>query len=66
MEREARRDLEILTELARDAAVTQRGLARKLGIALGLANLDLKTKKSMGTQLGDGATSHAGEGEGQR
>jgi len=42
MEREAQRDLEILTELARGEPTTQRGLARKLGIALGLANLYLK------------------------
>ena len=42
MEREAQRDFEILTELARGEPTTQRGLARKLGIALGLANLYLK------------------------
>ncbi len=42
MERSAQRDLEILTELARGEPVTQRGLARKLGIALGLANLYVK------------------------
>jgi len=42
MEREAQRDLEILNELARGEPVTQRGLARRLGIALGLTNLYVK------------------------
>jgi DNA-binding MarR family transcriptional regulator len=42
VEREAQRDLEILTELARGDRVTQRGLAQRLGIALGLTNLYLK------------------------
>jgi hypothetical protein len=42
VEREAQRDLEILTELARGDLVTQRGLAQQLGIALGLTNLYLK------------------------
>jgi len=42
MEREALRDLEILAELARCDEVTQRGLAARLGIALGLTNLYLK------------------------
>ncbi len=42
MEREEQRNLEILTELVRREPVTQRGLAQKLGIALGLANLYLK------------------------
>ncbi len=42
MEREALRDLEILAELARSERVTQRGLAARLGIALGLTNLYLK------------------------
>ena len=42
MEREALRDLEILAELARGDEVTQRGLAARLGIALGLTNLYLK------------------------
>lgn len=42
MERKAQRDLEILTEIARGEPVTQRELAQKLGVALGLANLYLK------------------------
>ena len=42
MEREALRDLEILAELARTDHVTQRRLAARLGIALGLTNLYLK------------------------
>lgn len=42
MEREALRDLEILAELARGEQVTQRRLAARLGIALGLTNLYLK------------------------
>jgi len=36
------RDLFLLTELERNAAVTQRSLATKLGVALGLTNLYLK------------------------
>jgi DNA-binding MarR family transcriptional regulator len=42
MEREALRDLEILAELARSDQVTQRRLAARLGIALGLTNLYVK------------------------
>lgn len=42
MQRDAQRDLEILTELARGEPVTQRELAQKLGVALGLANLYVK------------------------
>lgn len=42
MEREAQRDLEILSTIAQGGPVTQRGVAQKLGIALGLANLYLK------------------------
>lgn len=42
MEREALRDLEILSELARGDQVTQRRLAARLDIALGLTNLDLR------------------------
>ena len=38
----AQRDLKILTEIAERADVTQRGLSRSLGIALGLTNLYLK------------------------
>ena len=42
MEREALRNLEILSELSRGDQVTQRRLAARLGIALGLTNLYLK------------------------
>lgn len=42
MDREAQRALEILSIIAKGVPVTQRGLARKLGIALGLTNLYLK------------------------
>jgi DNA-binding MarR family transcriptional regulator len=42
LEREALRDLEILAELGRGADVTQRRLAARLNIALGLTNLYLK------------------------
>lgn len=42
LEREALRDLEILAELARGDDVTQRRLAARLNIALGLTNLYLK------------------------
>ena len=36
------RDLQLLNEVGQNAAVTQRSLARKLGVALGLTNLYLK------------------------
>lgn len=39
---QGQRDLILLTELERDGAVTQRTLANKLGVALGLTNLYLK------------------------
>ena len=42
MERVAQRDLEILSAVASGEPVTQRSLAQRLGIALGLANLYLK------------------------
>ena len=42
MERESQRDLEILRTIGQGGPVTQRGLAQKLGIALGLTNLYLK------------------------
>lgn len=48
MEREAQRHLEILSEIERGQPITQRGLARRLGIALGLANLYLKRLVSKG------------------
>lgn len=42
MNLQGQRDLLLLTELERDGAVTQRSLATKLGVALGLTNLYLK------------------------
>jgi DNA-binding Lrp family transcriptional regulator len=39
MDLEAHRDLKLLEAVERDAHVTQRGLANRLGIALGLANI---------------------------
>ena len=39
---QAQRDLQLLNELERNAIVTQRSLARNLGVALGLTNLYLK------------------------
>ncbi len=42
MDIEAHRDLKLLEEVAKDSRVTQRSLATKLGIALGLTNIYLK------------------------
>jgi len=42
MEVEAHRDLRLLEAVHEDSRVTQRGMAKKLGIALGLANIYLK------------------------
>src|SRR5262245_325653 len=42
MDVEAHRDLRLLEAVHEDSRVTQRGLAGKLGIALGLANIYLK------------------------
>src|SRR5262245_3700933 len=42
MERQLERDLEILTAIEEGAPLTQRALAERLGVALGLANLYLK------------------------
>lgn len=42
MNLQGQRDLLLLTELERDGAVTQRSLATKLGVALGLTNLYVK------------------------
>jgi DNA-binding MarR family transcriptional regulator len=42
MNLQGQRDLLLLTELERDGTVTQRSLATKLGVALGLTNLYLK------------------------
>ncbi|MDP2052210.1 MAG: winged helix-turn-helix transcriptional regulator, partial [Acidobacteriota bacterium] len=42
MDVETHRDLRLLEAVHEDGRVTQRGLASKLGIALGLANVYLK------------------------
>jgi DNA-binding MarR family transcriptional regulator len=42
MELESRRDLQLLEALEREATITQRTLASRLGMALGLTNLYLK------------------------
>jgi DNA-binding MarR family transcriptional regulator len=42
MNLQGQRDLLLLTELERDSAVTQRSLAVKMGVALGLTNLYVK------------------------
>ena len=42
MERQHERDLEILTAIDEGEPLTQRALAQRLGVALGLANLYLK------------------------
>jgi DNA-binding MarR family transcriptional regulator len=42
MDVESRRDLQLLEALEQDASITQRSLATRLGIALGLTNLYLK------------------------
>ena len=42
MERQLQRDLEILTAVGEERQFTQRALAQRLGVALGLANLYLK------------------------
>ena len=42
MDIEARRDLKLLEAVEQDSRVTQRGLAGKLGIALGLTNIYLR------------------------
>jgi len=42
MDPQAKRELELLTEIAKGQGVTQRALAKKLGMALGLTNLYIK------------------------
>jgi len=42
MDVQDQRDLQLLNEVEQNAAVTQRSLAKKLGVALGLTNLYLK------------------------
>ena len=42
MERQSQRDLEILAAIGEGQALSQRALAKRLGVALGLANLYLK------------------------
>lgn len=48
MDRQGQRDLLLLQEMERNPVVTQRTLAQKLGVALGLTNLYLKRKKRIG------------------
>lgn len=48
MERPAERDLEILTAINEGHPLTQRDLARRLGVALGLTNLYLKRLATKG------------------
>jgi len=42
MDLQGRRDLQLLNEVERNGAITQRSLAGKMGVALGLTNLYLK------------------------
>ena len=42
MDIQSQRDLQLLNEVEQNAAVTQRSLARKLDVALGLTNLYIK------------------------
>lgn len=42
MDQDSQRNLKILTEIAQSASVTQRGLSKNLGMALGLTNMYLK------------------------
>jgi len=48
MKKEAQQHLEILSEIERGKPITQRSLARRLGIALGLTNLYLKRLANKG------------------
>lgn len=48
MKKEARQHLEILSEIERGKPITQRSLARRLGVALGLTNLYLKRLANKG------------------
>src|SRR5262245_26919855 len=49
MERQHERDLEILTAIEEGGPLTQRALAQRLGVALGLANLYLKRLAKKGS-----------------
>ena len=49
MDIESSRELQILTEVSSGAYVTQRGLAKKLGVALGLANLLMRRLAKKGS-----------------
>ena len=54
---ESQRELQLLTEVDRDARVTQRALAKNLGVALGLTNLYLKRlagQRYIATSFGEG------------
>src|SRR5215510_9592761 len=48
MERRGERELEILTAIAEGESTTQRALAARLGVALGLTNLYLKRMAKKG------------------
>jgi DNA-binding MarR family transcriptional regulator len=48
MERQVQRDFEILTAISEGTPLTQRDLARRLGVALGLTNLYLKRLATKG------------------
>ncbi len=48
MDRQGERNLEILTAVGEDGALTQRALAQRIGVALGLANLYLKRLANKG------------------
>ena len=49
MERSTERELEILTAIGEGRPLTQRALAQRLGIALGLTNLYLKRLAKKGS-----------------
>ena len=56
MERHVERHLEILTAIEEGTPLTQRALAERLGVALGLANLYLKRLRRQGVHQGAGAS----------
>ena len=58
MDSEARRHLQLLEAVEEDSRVTQRGLATKLGIALGLTNIYLK--RLVRKVVGGGVSGQAG------
>jgi winged helix-turn-helix DNA-binding protein len=54
MDLQGQRDLLLLSELDRDGGATQRTLAIKLGVALGLTNLYLKRLARLSRAIGSG------------